>query len=281
MNTANPDSIARFADSLSDLMPDRPDGQSVNRAQVVDATINVAKKINAAEFAKLKYKERKKVRELTKEAEAAEAAGIDLKPGQSLKDAKELAESKAKLEALDELEAASVLDLNRYAQSAQPTQPAQSTRRTQSTQPTQPAQVQPAEVTVSNNAVNAALDLQGTTRPEIKKLLQSLNINLSVQLSKNDTANLLATLLTCNQTQLLALFGNPKVPVAIKIVIKRILDDVKIGNMEAIEKLWDRIFGKGPMKMDLPDAAQLRTGILPDTPVSREAYIVIRDTLIK
>ena len=125
------------------------------------------------------------------------------------------------------------------------------------------------------------LQMQGTTRPEITKLLTELNINLSVQLTKNDTANLLACLLTCNETQLNALQANKKVPIAIKVVIKRLLEDANLGNIATLEKLWDRVFGKAAMSLDLPQDAQVANGIIPNTPISREAYIVIRDTLIK
>ena len=67
----------------------------------------------------------------------------------------------------------------------------------------------------------------------------------------------------------------------IKTVIKRLLEDTKLGNIETVEKLWDRVFGKGPMQLNLPESQQLETGIIPNMPISREAYIVIRDTLIK
>ena len=132
-----------------------------------------------------------------------------------------------------------------------------------------------------SSAIRSALQLQGASRPEITKLLTNLNINLSVQLTKQDTANLLACLLTCNHSQLQALMTNKKVPVVIKTVIKRLIEDEKLGNIETIEKLWDRIFGKGPMQLSLPEGQQLQTGIIPNQPVSREAYILIRDTLIK
>ena len=59
------------------------------------------------------------------------------------------------------------------------------------------------------------------------------------------------------------------------------MEDVKLGNIDTIEKLWDRVFGKGQMSLNLPEAQQLQTGIIPNVPVSREAYIVIRDTLLK
>ncbi len=119
-----------------------------------------------------------------------------------------------------------------------------------------------------------------TSRPEVLKLLASLNVNLNMQLSKNDTANLLACLLTCNSQQIDAIYSNPRIPISIKIVIKRLKDDLKVGNMSTLEKLWDRVFGKGEMIMNLPGQETMQ-GIIPNTPISREAYIVIRDTLIK
>lgn len=125
------------------------------------------------------------------------------------------------------------------------------------------------------------LHLVGTTKPQVAKLLQSLNINTSVYLSKSDTYNLLSCLLTCNEQQLNAVYNNKKVPVAVKTVIKRLLEDAKLGNIETVEKLWDRIFGKaGQVTLELPQASQTANGIIPNTVVSREAYMIIRDTII-
>lgn len=125
------------------------------------------------------------------------------------------------------------------------------------------------------------LPLVGTTKHQVAKLLQSLNINTSVYLSKSDTYNLLSCLLTCNEQQLNAVYNNKKVPVAVKTVIKRLLEDAKLGNIETVEKLWDRIFGKaGQVTLELPQASQTANGIIPNTVVSREAYMIIRDTII-
>ena len=105
-------------------------------------------------------------------------------------------------------------------------------------------------------------------------------------LTRTDTYNLLSCLLTCNENQLDALYANPKVPLAIKTVIKRIKEDSRLGNIKTIEKLWDRIFGKADKaKIELPaqiQSAQLQgvQGIIPNTVVSREAYMIIRDTII-
>ena len=135
---------------------------------------------------------------------------------------------------------------------------------------------------VSPTLLNDALKLQGTSKKDVAALLASLNINTSIQLTKQDTQNLLACLLTCNETQLQALMANKKVPIVIKTVIKRLLIDVEMGSIDTIEKLWDRIFGKTGLVQALPETTTAtQTGLIPNVPVSREAYIVIRDTLLQ
>lgn len=123
----------------------------------------------------------------------------------------------------------------------------------------------------------------GTTKRDVVKMLDSLGINLNLYLTRADTYNLLSCLLTCNESQLDALYTNPKVPLAIRTVIKRLKEDARIGNIETIEKLWDRIFGKaGQVQLQMPQTPQISTtqGIIPNTVVSREAYMIIRDTII-
>lgn len=136
---------------------------------------------------------------------------------------------------------------------------------------------------LSGDRLLALQTLQGTGRPELAKLLNSLGINLSVRLSKADTANLLACILTCNETQLEALMANPRLPLAIKAVIKRVQIDARAGETAAVERVWDRLFGKGPMSLDaapVADGAAVQ-GLIPDQPISREAYVIIRETLLK
>lgn len=120
----------------------------------------------------------------------------------------------------------------------------------------------------------------GSTRRDVVKLLNSLNINTSLYLTRADTYNLLSCLLTCNEDQLRAVYSNPKVPLAIKIVIKRLQEDAKLGNIDTLERLWDRVFGKNQTAaaIQLPDG--VTPGLLPNTLVSREAYMIIRDTII-
>lgn len=255
----------KIAEQLSDILPNRPitPGNVISSAQLVDqAATNIKAKQDAKEIARIKYLEKQKLKNLkAKEAERqslAEELGVDSIPdGQTEFQAKKIAEQQKRIEAIEAIEAQIVEPLN-------PVELAETTRKG-----------------LYSRNITTALQMQGTTRPEITKLLTSLNINLSVQLSKQDTANLLACLLTCNESQLLALQNNKKVPVVIKTVIKRLLEDMKLGNIEVIDRLWDRIFGKGAMQLNLPEPQQLQTGIIPNMPVSREAYIILRDTLIK
>lgn len=255
----------KIAEQLSDILPNRPitPGNVISSAQLVDqAATNIKAKQDAKEIARIKYLEKQKLKNLkAKEAERqslAEELGVDSIPdGQTEFQAKKIAEQQKRVEAIEAIEAQIVEPLN-------PVELAETTRKG-----------------LYSRNITTALQMQGTTRPEITKLLTSLNINLSVQLSKQDTANLLACLLTCNESQLLALQNNKKVPVVIKTVIKRLLEDMKLGNIEVIDRLWDRIFGKGAMQLNLPEPQQLQTGIIPNMPVSREAYIILRDTLIK
>lgn len=254
----------KIATQLSDILPNRPVVPGFDNhktSQMINQEAHrIASKQDAKELARIKYLERQKLKNLKDKEEKrqslAEELGIDSIPdGQTERQARKIAEQQKRVEAIEAIEAETVQPLDA---------------------------LELADKTKSySSTIGKAIQLQGASRPEITKLLTSLNINLSVQLTKQDTANLLACLLTCNHSQLQALMTNKKVPVVIKTVIKRLIEDEKLGNIETIEKLWDRIFGKGPMQLSLPEGQQLQTGIIPNQPVSREAYILIRDTLIK
>lgn len=254
----------KIAEQLIDILPNRPIAPGMDNPQTSELVEQEASRIkakrDAKEIAKLKYAERQKLKSLQAKEERrqalAEELGLDEIPdGQTDHQAIMIAEQQRKVEAIEAIEAEIV----------------------------EPLSV--TEVAARSGAsaakINQALQLQGASRPEITKLLTSLNINLSVQLTKQDTANLLATLLTCNEAQLTALYNNKKIPIVIKTVIKRLLEDTKLGNIETVEKLWDRVFGKGQMQLNLPETQRLETGIIPNVPISREAYIIIRDTLLK
>lgn len=258
----------KIAQKLADILPNRPIVPGMSNPDtsklVEQEATRIKSKQDAKELARTKYLEKQRLRNLQakqkKRQSLAEELGIEEIPdGQTELQAKRIVEQQKRVEAIEAIE----------AQIVEPLKATELAERHNSGKGSY------------SSAIRSALQLQGASRPEMTKLLTSLNINLSVQLTKQDTANLLACLLTCNNSQLQALMTNKKVPVVIKTVIKRLIEDEKLGNIETIEKLWDRIFGKGPMQLNLPEQQQLQTGIIPNQPVSREAYILIRDTLIK
>lgn len=167
-----------------------------------------------------------------------------------------------------------------------------------------PASALPAQVPATSVMPTVHVQttpIQTTTRHDINKLLMSIGINLNMQLTKSDTRNIVASLLTCNEAQLNALMRDGKVPIVIKTIIKRLLDDMKVGRMDTVESLWERIFGSKTLADEpaqapiLPIGLQgngkaltaeqvlsaVKSGEVPPTPISREAYIILRDTLIK
>lgn len=258
----------KIAQKLADILPNKPIVPGMSNPDtsklVEQEAAHIKSKQDAKELARIKYLEKQKLKNLQAKQEKrqslAEELGVEEIPdGQTELQAKRIVEQQKRVEAIEALEAQTVEPLKA----------------------TELAERHDSGKGSYSSTIRSALQLQGASRPEITKLLTSLNINLSVQLTKQDTANLLACLLTCNHSQLQALMTNKKVPVVIKTVIKRLIEDEKLGNIETIEKLWDRIFGKGPMQLNLPKQQQLQTGIIPNQPVSREAYILIRDTLIK
>lgn len=254
----------KIAKSLTDILPDRVPSEmhdGVSSAELIgEEARSIKAKAEAKELARIKYREKQRLKTMEaadqERKRLAKELGLSELPGGSTPhQVQALAAQQKKVETIEAIEAETVepLDVREVA----------------------------AKSGASSARLQQALALQGASRPELTKLLTSLNINLSVQLTKNDTANLLACLLTCNEMQLQALYNNKKIPITIKTVIKRLQEDAKLGNIETIEKLWDRIFGKGQMQIDLPEAAKLEAGILPNVPISREAYILIRDRLIK
>ena len=258
----------KIEEQLSSILPTRTQAPSLNRpsastqASIAKEAASIKAKKDAKELARIKYIEKCRLQrekaKLEEKQSLAEELGLTQNEAEDLStktQIQKVAEQKKRVEAIEAIEAQTVTPLD-------------------------PVEIAQKSGTYSSKTTQL-LQLQGTSRPEIVKLLTSLNINLSVQLTKQDTANLLACLLTCNESQLHALMNNKKIPVVIKTVIKRLIEDMKLGNIETVEKLWDRIFGKGQMQLSLPEQQQLQTGILPNVPMSREAYIVIREALLK
>lgn len=238
-----------YEDQLASLLPEHDESNEnyeiadMRKEQVAEAAVNKEAKLNAAALARMKMREKQ-------ELEKAERRKADPTFGMTEKQKEKYELEKARTEEnIAELE---VIESSPEAQQ------------------------------FLAGGFSDISPYAGTTKREVVKLLNSLNINLSLNLTQSDTYNLLGCLLTCNEAQLTALYNNKKIPLAIKTVIKRIMDDSKLGNIETVEKLWDRIFGKaGKATLDLPSVQPVITqGIIPNTVVSREAYTIIRDTII-
>lgn len=266
---------------LSEILPAESCGCEVTAcSREQELSLNADKIKRSVEkdlLAKKRYSEKAKKKRAEKRLSDVgdfinSGASAPVRVGQALSDAKKIEETTKRIEAIERLMDGNqgvydTIDLTDAANSA-----------VSSSQPVSP-QVSQALV---RRAVSDAQALRGTTRPEMAKLLSALNINIDLQLTKNDTANLLACLLTCNSTQLNALYSNAKVPIVIKTIIKRLLDEGKNGNTDMIEKIWKRVFGDAPLQASMPEQTSIKQdGILPNQPISREAYIVIRDTLIQ
>lgn len=248
---------------ISSILPDSPSDytpyvdETAKRDEIIQAQADKeVERKSAAELARLKVAAKAQVANAQKKA--ASTSSIPTKPSEAkLKEAQEALDIIETLEAQAQRASATRIDV--VAKNAVA-----------------------SGQTVKPVDLNNALKLQGTSRKEITALMTSLGINTSVQLTKADTQNIVACLLTCNETQLHALMSNKKVPIAAKVIIKRLLDDAKVGNIDTVERLWDRIFGKQGLVQALPEQqAQQMQGLIPNVPVSREAYILIRDTLIQ
>lgn len=259
-------------EQIAKILPNRIDLPSVSlptREERVEQGFAAAK-------ARAKYSQMRASRESEEKAAYAEQIGLDTTEIINPEDLtqvqiEKIAEKQKQEKAIAELqaEASPIIDIA-----------VSDSDMTQSAQKPAPAEPVATVPSLSHSQVSQALALQGAARADVVKLLNSLSINLNVQLTKTDTANLLACLLTCNESQLQALLNNRKVPIVIKTVIKRLLHDSEKGEMATIEKLWDRVFGKNAMSVNMPDDS-INKGLIPNTPISREAYIVIRDTLMK
>lgn len=254
---------------ISSILPDNPQSdytpyvdETAKRDEIIQAQADKeAERKSAAELARLKVAAKAQVANAQKKTASTSSTSFTpptTKPSEAkLKEAQEALDTIETLEAQAQQTSATRIDVvaKNAAASGQAVKPVD---------------------------LNNALKLQGTSRKEITALMASLGINTSVQLTKADTQNIVACLLTCNETQLHALMSNKKVPIAAKVIIKRLLDDAKVGNIDTVERLWDRIFGKQGLVQALPEQqAQQMQGLIPNVPVSREAYILIRDTLIQ
>ena len=146
-------------------------------------------------------------------------------------------------------------------------------------------------------APRAATLAQENLKPEVARLLASLNMNLDLSLNGRQTELLMSSLLACNEHQIAAILDNDKTPIAVKLMAKRLRDDLKAGSTTALTDLWDKRSLSAKQQtsqtvVNLGGNTQVVNGrvlngqdtnrllhdaALPDQPLSREAYQMIRD----
>lgn len=118
------------------------------------------------------------------------------------------------------------------------------------------------------------------------QLLKTLNIDASkIQLTKAELNTLVTGLMMCSEQQLQHIKQNNETPIVVKIVIKALEMDLKVGAMDVVERLWDRLFGK-PTQQVIQDVRPVSAiqELIPGTgqgPISREAYILIRERIFE
>lgn len=89
-------------------------------------------------------------------------------------------------------------------------------------------------------------------------------------LSKEDATKLLRYILLCNKVQLEAVARNTDLPIAVLGQIKAIVSDMAAGRTDAIDKIWDKIFGKTVTPLEITGANG--TELIPKEPMSRKDY---------
>lgn len=275
--------------SIESLLPDDQEGinsELFNHTDMVDAEAsNIVRKATAKELARVRAQEK----EHLKREQSRKERGFSNYVSEQEKRVKAIEAMQKELDERDTSNLIPALEAATAAKAAQAS--AASPGPAVSSIPA--ASIGPTTI--------CATPIQTTTRHDINKLLMSIGINLNMQLTKSDTRNIVASLLTCNEAQLMALMRDVKVPIVIKTIIKRLLEDMKVGRMDTVESLWERIFGSKTLADEPAQAPVLpismsgngkaltaeqalsvaKSGEVPPTPISREAYIILRDTLIK
>ena len=92
----------------------------------------------------------------------------------------------------------------------------------------------------------------------------------SRSISKHEAYRLMTHLLSCSITELQTISRHPEIPASILIFIKGIFVDLNLGRTVVVEKLWDRLWGKSIISMEINGAKG--NPMIPDKPMSRLAY---------
>ena len=92
----------------------------------------------------------------------------------------------------------------------------------------------------------------GRKPSRFKQLIQTLSTNGEEIISREDYNNVISHLLTLTPDELKKVASDAATPIAVIIIASSIAGDIESKNLTNTEKLIDRIFGKEPIKGEIP-----------------------------
>lgn len=112
----------------------------------------------------------------------------------------------------------------------------------------------------------------------INEFIKAFNLeDESRQISREDANKLLSHILSCNKTEFESMARNIDLPVSIVCQMVAIAEDMKNKKCDNVNKIWDRLYGKAPMMIELAGASG--TPLIPDIPMSRVALQELLKTI--
>ena len=99
----------------------------------------------------------------------------------------------------------------------------------------------------------------------------------SRQISREDANKLLWHMMCCNKTDFEAMSRNTDLPISILSQIFAIAEDLKNKRTNTVDKIWDRLYGKSPLKVELSGPQGIP--LIPKGPMSRKDYEKLLDEL--
>lgn len=84
----------------------------------------------------------------------------------------------------------------------------------------------------------------GRKKSQLNVIEQTLNIDLALNISKENYYDILRKIATATEEEMIAMANNKKLPVTLRIYIKALNNAIKIGDIKTVNELLDRVFGR-------------------------------------
>lgn len=112
---------------------------------------------------------------------------------------------------------------------------------------------------------------RGRKPTRLNNFLKSIQMEKDFELiSKEDAYKLLAMIIFCNRAELEKMTKSAHIPIFMAGIIKAIIVDTANGTIDTVEKVFDRLYGKGNQPIELTGAGG--TPLIPTEPMSRKEY---------